>query len=65
MGEATPEQRTTDKHGNLQCGVAKPLHEYVEQLLINAGLVDIGSNLLLEKEIARRIGEPDGFAVLA
>lgn len=32
IGEATPEERYYDKEGNLICGVAKPIHEYVDLL---------------------------------
>jgi len=34
MGEATPEQRETREGHRVRCGVAKPVQQYIEQLLI-------------------------------
>jgi uncharacterized protein len=38
MGEATPEERHLDDHGALVCGIAKPMHEYLERRLSASGL---------------------------
>jgi len=35
MGEATPEQRQTRVGGKLRCGVAQPVQEYIETILID------------------------------
>jgi uncharacterized protein len=47
MAEATPEQRYYDSLGLLKCGVAQPLQQYIEQILINAGLADMQHECLL------------------
>jgi uncharacterized protein len=39
MAEATPEQRTTHEDGVIRCGVARPVHEYIEQVIIESDLV--------------------------
>lgn len=39
MGEATPEQRGSVQEGRLQCGVARPVQEYIEQRLRASDLV--------------------------
>src|SRR6266567_1311640 len=41
MGEATPEQRTTRENGLVRCGVAQPLHEYIERVLTEIGGFDL------------------------
>jgi uncharacterized protein len=38
VGEATPEQRSRDEEGRVRCGVAKPVQEYIEQVLTSAGV---------------------------
>jgi uncharacterized protein len=34
MGEATPEQRNTTERGRVRCGVARPVQEYIEEILL-------------------------------
>jgi uncharacterized protein len=34
MGEATPEQRNTTERGRVRCGVARPVQEYIEEVLL-------------------------------
>jgi uncharacterized protein len=46
MGEATPEQRYLDDQGQLKCGIALPLHRYIEQKLAAHGILDVATNSL-------------------
>jgi uncharacterized protein len=39
-GEATPEQHWPVDSGRLACGVARPMHEYIETKLVRLGLTD-------------------------
>jgi uncharacterized protein len=54
MGESTPEQRSWDAHGRLVCGVAQPMQYYIEQLLVEAGVVDVEAAALRIDQIATR-----------
>jgi uncharacterized protein len=38
MAEATDEERYLDAHGQLHCGIAKPLHAYLERRLLESGV---------------------------
>jgi uncharacterized protein len=38
MAEATEDQRTYDEHGDLICGVARPIQEYIERRLLETGV---------------------------
>jgi uncharacterized protein len=40
MGEATPEERHLDHDGALVCGIAEPMHRYLERRLVASGLGD-------------------------
>jgi uncharacterized protein len=55
MGEATPEERSHDEEGRLECGVAKPAQDYIEEILVNLGLVDEGGESLLTTRLVERI----------
>lgn len=56
MAEATPEQRWTDTQGHLFCGVARPLQDYIERVLVDNGLVNIESGALRMERIVQRVG---------
>jgi uncharacterized protein len=55
MGEATPEERSYDEEGRLECGVAKPAQEYIEEVLVKLGLVDREAESLHTNRIVERI----------
>ena len=55
MGEATPEQRWLDETGRPICGVAQPIQDYIERLLIDAGFVDSKLHSLVRNRITERI----------
>jgi uncharacterized protein len=38
MAEATEEERYLDARGQLRCGIAKPVHEYLERRLLELGI---------------------------
>ncbi len=48
MGEATPEQRQSRVGDRVRCGVAKPVQQYIERILIESGALD-GSAPLTER----------------
>jgi len=48
MGEATPEQRCTTQDGQVRCGVARPVQEYIERVLVSDPL---------GQRLTRRAGE--------
>ncbi|WP_280248014.1 radical SAM protein [Nocardia abscessus] len=52
MAEATPEQRVFDSVGRLHCGVAKPVQEYIERVLVGEGVVDVDAAALRLDRIA-------------
>jgi uncharacterized protein len=55
MGEATPEERSYDAEGCLECGIAKPAQEYIEEVLVKLGLVDTEAELLRTNLLVERI----------
>jgi uncharacterized protein len=61
MGEATPEQRWLDAEGAIRCGVARPVQEYIERVLVEQGLVDVEAAALKLDRVAERasVGEPE------
>jgi uncharacterized protein len=55
MAEATPEQRWHDERGALICGVAQPVQSYIEQLLVDAGLVDTEKDVLVREKLLEKL----------
>ncbi|MGW0181729.1 radical SAM protein [Nocardia sp. NPDC003345] len=51
VAEATPEQRWRDSNGRVRCGVAAPMHAYIEDRLRGSGLLT--STNTLDREILR------------
>ena len=54
IGEATPEQRWYDGLHRLQCSVVKPSQNYIEQILLEAGLASATDGLQLNERIWKK-----------
>lgn len=55
MAESTPEQRWLDSDGRLTCGVAKPVQEYILQVMTRAQLIDASEGILLNDRLEERM----------
>lgn len=50
IGEATPSQRNFDASGNLQCGVAQPVQDYIKKLILQSGMFDTETGKFVSPE---------------
>jgi uncharacterized protein len=54
MGEATPEQRTSTENGRVRCGVARPVQNYIEQILLASEVLGADGKVLQASETHAR-----------